>query len=84
MSKQTRRNEKTPGLSPSASRKVREFSYSSSSEKAEGSMSMVGSSAILAASSAAFGFSLISAGMDSDHGISELRLAGSVFCNIDF
>lgn len=36
-------------------------------------MSMVGSSAILAASSAAFGFSLISAGMDSDHGISELR-----------
>ena len=34
-----------------------------------GSMLMIGSSAILAA----FGFSLISAGTDSDHGISESR-----------
>lgn len=36
-------------------------------------MSMIGPSAI----SAAFGFSLISAGADSDHGISESREAGS-------
>lgn len=36
-------------------------------------MSMIGLSAILAASSAASGFSLISAGTDSDHGISESR-----------
>lgn len=50
-------------------RKVREFSHSPSSRKAEGSMSMTGSSAILAA----FGFSLISAGTNSDHGISESR-----------
>lgn len=36
-------------------------------------MSMIGSSAILAASSDAFGFSLISSGTDCDHGISESR-----------
>ena len=71
--KTTRRNEKTPGLFPSALRKVREFSYSSSSEKAEGSMSTIGSSAILAASAAASGLSLISVGTDSDQGISEFR-----------
>lgn len=40
-------------------------------------MSMIGSSDILAASSAAFGFSLISARTDSDHGISESRKTGS-------
>ncbi len=40
-------------------------------------MSMIGSSAILAASSAAFSFSSTSAGTDSDHGISESRQAGS-------
>ena len=34
---------------------------------------MIGSSAILAASSAASGLSLISAGVDPDHGISESR-----------
>ena len=39
-------------------------------------MLMIGSSAILAASSAAFGFSLTSAGTNSDHGISESRQAG--------
>lgn len=33
-------------------------------------MSIIGSSAILAAFSAVFDFSLISAGTDSDHGIS--------------
>ena len=36
-------------------------------------MSMIGSSAVRAASFAASGFSLISAGTDSDHGISESR-----------
>ena len=34
---------------------------------------MIGSSVILAASSAASGFSLVSAGTDSDHSISESR-----------
>ena len=38
------RNEKTLGLFPSALKKVREFSYSSSSVKADGSMSIIGSS----------------------------------------
>ena len=37
---------------------------------------MIWSSAILAAFSAAFGFSLITAGTDSDNGISESRQAG--------
>lgn len=36
-------------------------------------MSMIGSSAILAASSDVFGFSLVPVGTDSDHGISESR-----------
>ena len=36
-------------------------------------MSIIGSSAILAASSAAFGFSLIAAGADSGHGIGESK-----------
>ena len=57
----------------SAERTLRGFCYSSSSRKAEGSMSIIGSSAILATSSAAFDFSLISPGIDSDHGISESR-----------
>ena len=38
-----------------------------------GAMSIIGSSVILAASSAASGLSLMSAGTDSDHGISESR-----------
>ena len=64
---------KLPDFSNRFLRKVREFSYSSSSENADGSMSIIGSSAILAAPFAASGFSLMSAGTDSDHGISESR-----------
>ena len=64
---------KLPDFSNRFLRKVREFSYSSSSENADGSMSIIGSSGIMAASFAASGFSLMSAGTDSDHGISESR-----------
>lgn len=55
----------------SAERTPRGFCYSLSSRKAEGSMSMIESSAILTVSLAASGFSLVPVGTDSDHGISE-------------
>ena len=47
-------------------RKLWEVSYLSSSENADGSMSMMGSSAILAASAAASGFNLIPSGTEPD------------------
>ena len=56
---------------PVSAEKASRGFYFSPSPKAEGSMSMIGSSAILAVSSAASGFSLAPVGTDSDHGIGE-------------
>ena len=63
-------------------KKVREFSYSSSSVKADGSMSIIGSSDILAASFAASSLNLTSIGTESDQGISESRGTVNSFAQI--